>query len=68
MNSVHPAIKMETRAQNVKNKEETAANYTIVKILTCRTCLNCSSKLQPLFCCDELDASLALDEFDSRLP
>jgi hypothetical protein len=32
---------------------------------TCRTCLNCSSKLQPLFCCDELDVSLDVDEFEA---
>ena len=32
--------------------------------LTCLTCLNCSSKLHPLFCCDELDVSLDVDEFE----
>ena len=32
---------------------------------TCLTCLNCSSKLHPLFCCDELDVSLDVDEFEA---
>jgi hypothetical protein len=32
--------------------------------LTCRTCLNCSSKLHPLFCCDEFEVSLDVDEFE----
>lgn len=32
---------------------------------TWRTCLNCSSKLQLVFCCDELDESLAEEEFES---
>lgn len=36
--------------------------------LTCRTCLNCSSKLHPLLGCDEFDVSLDADEFDPALP
>lgn len=47
------------------------ANICLIKYqtphtLTCRTCLNCSSKLHPLFCCDELDVSLDVDEFEPK--
>lgn len=50
------------------NEEQLKLSKGNERPLTCRTCLNCSSKLQPLFCCDEFDVSLDVDEFDSRLP
>lgn len=66
------SVQMHTK--NKKNVYSIQANiilFTEIKkkmLLTCRTCLNCSSKLQPLFCCDEFDVSLADEEFDSGLP
>lgn len=51
------------RRRDVGNRAKQNTNDDNAQ-LTCRTCLNCSSKLQPLFGCDELEVSLDVDEFE----
>lgn len=49
----------------VNRKDNLRVVWLLKVSLTCLTCLNCSSKLQPLFCWDEFEPSLDVDEFDA---